>query len=154
VPVDERHGRGRRNRVVLARPCTRQVGGNAHAMLPATVARAGSPRRVRISRKPLRREGRLSPPVPVVLALAQLFFAQGPGCSGHPAFPAPSDFREGDGRCKARANSVARRGTYVLSTVIARSVRDEAIQGHTQGPGLLRGACHRAALCAVPLAQQ
>jgi hypothetical protein len=40
--------------------------------------RDGSPGRARISRKPLRREGRLSPPVPVVFALAQIFFAREP----------------------------------------------------------------------------
>ena len=43
-----------------------------------TVANAGSPGRTRISRKPPRREGRLSPPVPVVFALAQLILAREP----------------------------------------------------------------------------
>jgi len=28
--------------------------------------------------------------VPVVLALAQFFLRESPGCCGHPAFPAPS----------------------------------------------------------------
>ena len=60
-----------------------------------TVANAGSPGRTRISRKPPRREGRLSPPVPVVIALAQIFLRGGPGCSGHPVFPAPSVFQGG-----------------------------------------------------------
>jgi hypothetical protein len=50
----------------------------AESFAKATVANAGSPGRARISRKPLRREGRLSPPVPVVIALAQIFFARRP----------------------------------------------------------------------------
>src|ERR1700756_1687707 len=41
----------------------------------------------------------------------------------------------------------------VLSAVIARSVSDEVIQSRGRGSGLLRGACHRAALCADPLAR-
>src|SRR5579872_2605890 len=44
--------------------------------------REGSPRRAPINRKPLRREGRLSPPVPVAFALAQIFFcARAPGAA-------------------------------------------------------------------------
>src|SRR5579871_473505 len=40
-----------------------------------------------------------------------------------------------------------------LSAVIARSESDVAIQSRGRGPGLpRRGACHRAALCADPLA--
>jgi hypothetical protein len=58
----------------------------------ATVANAGSPGRPRISRKPLRREGRCDPACTCGLrALAQSSRAGPPGCSGHPAFPAPSD---------------------------------------------------------------
>jgi hypothetical protein len=59
VPIDERHDRGRRSRVVLARPCRRQAGRDADASWPATVANKlvhwGEPE---VSRKPLRREGR------------------------------------------------------------------------------------------------
>ena len=47
VPIDERHDRGRRSRVVLARPCRRQVGDDACASWPTTVANAGSPGRAR-----------------------------------------------------------------------------------------------------------
>jgi hypothetical protein len=75
--LDEQRRRGRRNRVVLAPQ-------RSGAKLPTMLAhrgddggkRDGSPRRARISRKPPRREGRLSPPVPVVHALAQIFFAR------------------------------------------------------------------------------
>jgi hypothetical protein len=42
----------------------------------------------------------------------------------------------------------------MTSAVIARSVSDEAIQFfRVRGSGLLRGACHRAALRADPLAR-
>src|SRR5215469_15542401 len=40
-----------------------------------------------VSRKPLRREGRLSPPVPVVHALAQISFARGPRVQRPPGLP-------------------------------------------------------------------
>ena len=56
----------------------------------------GSPGRARISRQTIA-QGR-----PVVTActcghapFAHIFWREGPGCSGHPAFPAPSDFRRG-----------------------------------------------------------
>ena len=75
----------------------------------STVANAGSPRRAPISRKPSRGEGRLSPPVPVVNAPRANSFLRGdPGCSGHPAFPAPFVFGGPKGRCKARAKRAAR----------------------------------------------
>jgi hypothetical protein len=67
----------------------------------ATVANAGSPRRARISRKPLRGEGRLSPPVPVVHALAQIFFAREPRVQRPPGLPSTLLLFEGDGRCKS-----------------------------------------------------
>ena len=76
--------------------------------------RNGSPRRARISRKPPRREGRLSPPVPVVHARSRNFLcACGPGCSGHPAFPAPSAF-EG-GRDDAKLGRIPPRGCELMS---------------------------------------
>jgi transposase, IS30 family len=47
-----------------------------------------------------------------------------------------------------------KRRTHDLSAVIARSESDEAIQlSASPHHGLLRGACHRAALCADPLAR-
>jgi hypothetical protein len=115
VPIDERRGRGRRSRVVLApQGLALKV-----AMMPAHHAddggkRNGSPGRARISCNPSRGEGRLSPPVPVVYArFAQIFCAEAPGACGHPAFPAPSAFREGRERCKARAKCAARMRTHV-----------------------------------------
>src|SRR5581483_2641851 len=100
-PVDERHIPGRRSGVVLApRKVRRQVADDASRIVGCDGGkREGSPRRAPISRKPLRREGRLSPPVPVVFALAQFFLREGPGCSGHPAFPVPSSVR-GQDECK------------------------------------------------------
>jgi len=72
----------------------------------ATVANAGSPRRARISRKPLRREGRLLPPVPVVIARSRKFLLRGgPGCSGHPAFPAPSILKRATDDAKLGRNA-------------------------------------------------
>ena len=62
---------------------------------PITVAKAGSPGRARISRKPLRREGRLSPPVPVVHALAQIFFAREPRVQRPPGLPCALRLFEG-----------------------------------------------------------
>jgi len=92
---DERCGRGRRNRMVLAP----QVLGAKFVTMRAHCTddggkRDGSPRRVRISRKAIA-QGR-----PVVTACtcgsrarANVLCACSPGCSGHPAFPAPSVFR-------------------------------------------------------------
>src|SRR5579883_961019 len=56
----------------------RQVGDDASHHADDGGNRQGSPGRSRISRKPLRREGRLSPPVPVVNALFAQFFARAP----------------------------------------------------------------------------
>jgi len=48
---------------------------------------------------------------------------------------------------------VAGRVWVMVSVVLARSACDEAIQSFFAASGLLRGACHRAALCADPLAR-
>ena len=113
----------------------------------------GSPGRSRISRNPPCREGRLSPPVPVVHALAQIFFAREPRvhAATRPSLR-PLYFRR---VMKMQSSGERRREDEhaCLSSVIARSVSDEAIQSRTRGPGLLRGACHRAALRADPLAR-
>src|SRR5579871_3718184 len=70
---------GRRNRVVLA---PQRLGAKLAMMLritPMTVAIGKVHRGERaISRKPLRRGGRLLPPVPVVFALFAQLFARGP----------------------------------------------------------------------------
>src|SRR6185437_15205537 len=53
--------------------------------------KARSPRRARRKPlKPLRREGRSDPPTPVVTSVCFHFLHTDRGCSGHPAFPAPS----------------------------------------------------------------
>ena len=108
--TDERRRRGRRNRVVLApqrlasswRRCWRiaaNEGGN----------RQGSPRRARISRKPLRREGRCDHRLYLWFSrLRKFLLREAPGCSGHPAFPAPSVCAEGQRCSKARAKRAAR----------------------------------------------
>src|SRR5438128_8442280 len=61
----------------------------------ATVAKEPGHRGERvISRKPLRREGRIvSANLWRLRSCAFLFCTRGYGCGGHPAFPAPSNFR-------------------------------------------------------------
>src|SRR5580693_3143616 len=59
-----------------------------------------------ISRKPLRREGRIAPSSPVVPSPC-FFMHGGRGCGGHPAFPAPSD-AEGGTQAKLRAQIAPR----------------------------------------------
>jgi hypothetical protein len=50
--------------------------------------------RARISCKPSRREGRSDPRLYLWFTRSRKFSLRGsPGCSGHPAFPAPSAFR-------------------------------------------------------------
>jgi hypothetical protein len=64
----------------------------------ATVAiEQGSPRRPRISRKPLRREGRM-PPLNLYARVRVFvqFCTRDRGCSVHPVFPAPSSLNEGE----------------------------------------------------------
>jgi len=95
---DERRGRGRRSRVVLTPRRWCQVlekqasckflggdGGN----------KARSPGRARRKPlKPLRREGRIASAEPVCsCAFFAHFCTRDRGCSAHPAFPAPSDFK-------------------------------------------------------------
>jgi hypothetical protein len=94
--------------------------GEAESFAKATVANAGSPGRARISRKPLRGEGRLSPPVPVVHALFAQFFAREPRVQRPPGLPCALLLFEGDGRCKARASSVARTWTHVSPPSLRR----------------------------------
>ena len=92
--TDERRLCGRRSRVVLARPCRRQVLAKLKSFAKMTVANAGSPGRVRISRKPSRGEGRCDHRLYLWFSRSRKFFLrEGPGCSGHPAFPAPSVFQ-------------------------------------------------------------
>src|ERR1700736_756026 len=76
--------------------------------------------------KPLRGESRLIPSEPVVtISYAFSFCMRGYGCGGHPAFPAPSNFR--GTKIHTRLGRYPRRGkdkTY--SVVVARL--DRAIQ--------------------------
>ena len=93
---DVRRIRGRRSRVVLARPCRRQV----RAKLQRPRADDGGNQLVHrgelgVSRKPLRREGRSDSACTCGLrAFRATFCARAHGCSAHPAFPAPSCFLE------------------------------------------------------------
>ena len=67
-----------------------------------------------ISCKPLRREGRLLPPVPEVNAPRATFSCAGaPGACGHPVFPAPSGLSEGHRNVSLGRIFVARMRTYV-----------------------------------------
>jgi len=98
APIDVRHIRGRRSRVVLAHPCRRQVRAKLQGLCAddggkqATVHRGDH----EVSRKPLHREGRsVSACTCGSRALAQFLLRGSPGCSGHPAFPVPSAFPEG-----------------------------------------------------------
>ena len=111
-----------------------------------TVANAGSPGRARISRKPLRREGRLSPPVPVVTRARANFFCAGPRVQRPPGLPCAlclwrvmHDARLG--RISPRERGLA------ASAVIARSASDEAIQSRQPGSGLLRFARNDGVRC-------
>jgi hypothetical protein len=94
---------------------------------------------------------------------------RGRGCNGHPAFPTPSFGRE----IYQRLGRMARRGCERVSRIRTTSLRakrgsnpESVIPGWSAGPdlrcaiahrGISRfrvrcGACHRAALCADPLA--
>jgi hypothetical protein len=85
----------------------------------------GSPRRARISRKPLRREGRLIPPVPVVFALAQIPFAREPRVHAvtRPSLRPLSD-DEGHVLCKTRV-LIASRENRVMSLRRYRGERSD-----------------------------
>jgi hypothetical protein len=86
----------------------------------ATVARVhGSPRRARISRKLPRRESRIASAA--LYARVRLYHFDGTrdrGCSVHPAFPAPFDWRGREVDGKPRAPHAARSRTHILSTPV------------------------------------
>ena len=106
VPTDERRYPRTAKSCGPGAQCRRQVGDDASRIAPMTVANAGSPGRARISRKPSRREGRsVSACTCGHAPFAQSFWREGPGCSGHPAFPAPSLFREGGTQAKLGRNA-------------------------------------------------
>src|SRR5215469_17056352 len=66
-----------------------------------------------VSRKPLRREGRLSPPVPVVFALAQIFFAREPRVHAATRPSLRPLIFEGKTKAKTRAKPAARTQTCI-----------------------------------------
>jgi hypothetical protein len=85
------HACGRRSRVVLTPRRWRQVGGGDSTGDGDNKARSpGRARRKPL--KPLRREGRVFRWTCGDALACLLFYTRGCGCSGHPAFPAPSDF--------------------------------------------------------------
>jgi hypothetical protein len=93
LPIDVRRSRGRRSRVVPTPRRWRQVsrGLRRPAARRWWQSSIGSPRRARISRNPLRREGRCDHRLYLWFSRSRNFSLRGsPGCSGHPAFPAPS----------------------------------------------------------------
>jgi hypothetical protein len=97
APKDERRVfRGRRSRVVLARPCRRQV---SLEMMRTTVAIKLVHRGEReVSRKPPRRECRAHL---WTSRLLRKFLARRPtGACGHPVFPAPSSSKRGKQNAK------------------------------------------------------
>src|SRR5262249_43084552 len=72
------------------------------------------------------------------------------GCSAHPAFPAPSSFE----RCGNyhQTSGASRRETAELYSVQAMSLRAQRsnpLLPRAPKDGLLRGACHRARVCAT-----
>src|SRR5690348_4116061 len=82
---------GRRSRVVLTPRRWRQARDDASHHTGDGGNKARSPGRARSKPlKPLRREGRIDPPTPVVTSVCFHFLHTDRGCSGHPAFPAPS----------------------------------------------------------------
>jgi hypothetical protein len=85
---------------------------------PAHCADDGGKRwftRARISRKPLRREGRCDYRLYLWFTRSRnTSLRVGPGCSLHPAFPVPSAFSRGRSRCKTRAKRAARMRAYEL----------------------------------------
>ena len=94
--------------------------------------KARSPGRARSKPlKPLRREGRMTPPLPVATTLVCFFICtRGCGCGEHPVFPAPSRFQEGEGL--AKLGRYPRRGKEKLcptSDVIACDKREAFAQG-------------------------
>ncbi len=93
--------------------------GRSEAFNPRTTVakRNSSPGRARRTPlKPLRREGRMIPPTPVVTTVCYLFCTRAMGASGHPAFPAPSCFR-GWFASKIRVRSAPREQGLVSATM-------------------------------------
>jgi hypothetical protein len=101
--------------------------------------------------KPLRGECRVISGVTVVTTLVCfiLFRSRGCGCIGHPAFPAPSVFL--GPMVRANLGRLAPRDCRVTTAVIARSEATKQSTLTSRQHGLLRGACHRARIRAIPV---
>ena len=108
--ADDRRMRGRRSRVVLMSRRRHQV---CKSLASDGDKKADHRGERDISRKPLCRESRMQPvtcgPTPV------LFLHGTHGCIGHPAFPAPSVFPEGQTSCIIRTPRVAETNTHARS---------------------------------------
>src|SRR5258707_11795846 len=106
-----------------------------------------------VSRKTIARGMPGETGVTVVTTLVCLFFyhTRGCGCIERPAFPAPSDLRGRE--IQANLARKPRRDREVVFAVIARSEATKQSTLPLRLHGLLRGACHRAALCPDPLAR-
>jgi hypothetical protein len=105
--------------------------------------------------KPLRREGRAFRRTCGFYPCAFLLH-RGLRVRQAPGFPCALCSLRDKGFCKTRTHRAAgSRKCVFIFFVIARSESDEAIHSYfiIRRDGLLRGACHRAALCADPLAR-
>ena len=123
VPTDERRVRGRAKSCGPGAPMQAlKLATMPGASWPATVANAGSPARARISRKPLRREGRCDSACTCSLrAFAQCLRARADGCMRAPGLPCALRLWRVESRCKTRAKRAAGTEAHVHSAVIARS---------------------------------
>ena len=101
--------------------------------------RQGSPRRSRISRKPLRREGRLSPPVPVESRVAQIILARAPRvhAATRPSLR-PLFSRRATNDAKLGRN--ASRGCWCMSLFFSRPILRDGAVAPPQDEVVSRGA--------------
>jgi hypothetical protein len=88
----------------------------------------------------------------VTNACAFYHCTRGCGRAERPAFPAPSDSRGRNEPAKPRKQA-ARSRTCILPSLRGAKRRSNPFLPCSLLHGLLRGACHRAALCADPLAR-
>ena len=95
--------------------------------------------------------------IPVVTNSRVFIYTRGRGCPAHPAFPAPSlegrlrPLFQGGQRCSNSGASCRERAKVRLRATSLRGAKRRSNPSSLQcGNGLLRGVCHRAALCADP----
>src|SRR6516225_5076001 len=113
--------------MVLAPRRWRQLGDDASHHADDGGKKARSPGRLRISRKTIAQGRPVDPPVPVVLPRA-FFCTRTMGACGHPAFPAPSRYDEGESDEKLGRNAPRERDLLVndnqpLRVAPAKAVR-------------------------------